>query len=321
MTDVRLAEVAARAGVSAITVSRALRTPDMLKPETRARVAAAMRELGYVPNLVAGALASARSRAIAALVPTIGNSIFSSTIEGLSAELEPRGYAIILAQSGYDTAREERVLMALLARRPEALVIIGSPATDAAAALLRRAAIPVVELWDLPERPIDAAVGFDNRAAGAAVAEHFFATGRRRLGFIGGPDRRAVLRWEGFSAAAARASMAPPRRVVLAHPATADAAAACAHDLAPHVDAVFTSTDVYALGLLSGLRSLGRRVPADVALVGLGDLEIARHTVPALSSVRIDGGEIGREAARLVLGRDGPRQVDLGFTLVRRESS
>jgi LacI family gluconate utilization system Gnt-I transcriptional repressor len=321
MTDVRLADVAARAGVSAITVSRALRTPDKLKPATRERVAVAMRELGYVPNLVAGALASARSRAIAALVPTIGNSIFASTVEGLSAELEPRGYAIILAQSGYDTAREERVLMELLSRRPEALAIVGAPATDAAAALLRRAAIPVVELWDLPDRPIDAAVGFDNRAAGAAVAAHFATTGRRRLGFIGGPDRRAVLRWEGFAAAAASAGVAPPRRVVLGHPATADRAAACSDELAHYVDAVFTSTDVYALGFLSGLRRLGLRVPADVAVAGLGDLEIARHAVPALSSVRIDGSRIGRHAAQLMLGRAGPRRIDVGFTLVRRESS
>jgi LacI family gluconate utilization system Gnt-I transcriptional repressor len=322
MSDVRLADVAALAGVSAITVSRALRTPDKLKPATRERVAAAMRELGYVPNLVAGALASARSRAVAALLPTIGNSIFAGTIEGLSAELEPHGYAIILAQSGYDEAREERMLTELLARRPEALAIVGSPATEISAALLRRAAIPVVELWDLPEHPIDAAVGFDNRAAGAAVAVHFAATGRRRLGFIGGPDRRAGLRWEGFAAAAATAGLAPPRRIIFAEPATtADAAAACADEVGRDVDAVFTSTDVYAFGFLTGLRRLGVAVPADVAVVGLGDLEIARHAVPALSTVRINGRAIGRHAAGLMLHRDGPRRIDVGFTLMRRKSS
>src|SRR5438552_2745098 len=145
MTDVRLADVARRAGVSAITVSRVLRTPEKVAPVTRARVSVAMQELGYVPNLVAGALASARTRGIAVLLPTIGNSIFTSTVEGLASALEPRGYALLLAESGYDPVREERMLTALLARRPEALIIVGSPATLAGIALLKRAAIPVVE--------------------------------------------------------------------------------------------------------------------------------------------------------------------------------
>ncbi|MBX6322297.1 MAG: LacI family DNA-binding transcriptional regulator, partial [Rhodospirillaceae bacterium] len=105
MTAVTLAQVAKRAGVSMITASRALTAPEKLAPETRARVQAAMRELGYLPNLVAGALASARTRAVAVLVPTIANSIFADTVEGISAALEPRGYAVLLAQSGYDPAR------------------------------------------------------------------------------------------------------------------------------------------------------------------------------------------------------------------------
>lgn len=320
MSAVRLAEVAIRAGVSPMTVSRALRTPEKLAPETRERVAVAMRELGYVPNLLAGALASARSRSVAVLVPTIGYSIFASTVDGIAEELEPQGRAIILAQSGYDATREERALAALLARRPEALMIVGAPASEAAATLLRRAAIPVVELWELPEQPIDAAVGFDNGAAGAAVAAHFVANGRRRLAFMGGPDRRSELRWQGFAAAVARAGLAPPQRVRLDRPTSSDAAMASAPQLAAGIDAVFASSDAIALGLLTGLRELGRRVPEDIALVGLGDIEIARHAVPPLSSIRIDGREIGRRAARLLLTPEAPRCVDLGFELVLRES-
>jgi DNA-binding LacI/PurR family transcriptional regulator len=139
-----LAAVAARAGVSPITVSRVVRLPTMVAAPTRARVEAAMRDLGYVPNQVAGSLASARSNAVGVLVPTIANSIFADTVQGLSDQLEPLGFAVILAQSRYDAVREDRMLAALLARRPEAIIMVGSPATGDGAALLRRARIPVV---------------------------------------------------------------------------------------------------------------------------------------------------------------------------------
>ena len=112
-----LSAVADLAGVSAITVSRVVRLPEKVAPETRARVEAAMRELGYVPNLLAGALAGARTKSIGVLVPTIANSIFADTVQGLSDELEPLGYAVILAQSRYDDAREDHMLAALLSRR------------------------------------------------------------------------------------------------------------------------------------------------------------------------------------------------------------
>src|SRR5258707_8975054 len=178
-----LSAVARLAGVSAITVSRVVRLPGLVAPETRSRVEQAMRELGYVPNLVAGALASARTNAIGVLVPTIANSIFADTVQGLSDELEPLGYAVILAQSRYDAVRENHVLAALLSRRPEAIIMVGSPATEEGDRLLRRARIPIVETWDLPAAPIDAVAGFDNYEAGVAVARYLVRQGRQSFAF------------------------------------------------------------------------------------------------------------------------------------------
>jgi len=180
-----LSAVAKLAGVSSITVSRVVRLPNLVAPETRTRVEAAMRELGYVPNQLAGALASgARTRSVGVLVPTIANSIFADTVQGLSDELEPPGYAVILAQSRYDAAREDHMLAALLSRRPEAIIMVGSPATDDGARLLRRAGIPVVETWELPAAPIDAVAGFDNYAAGVAVARHQIPAGEAFAVFL-----------------------------------------------------------------------------------------------------------------------------------------
>ena len=313
--------VAARAGVSAITVSRVLRLPALVAPATRARVEAAMAELGYVPNLVAGALASARTRSIGVLVPTIANAIFADTVQGLSDRLEPLGFAVVLAQSRYDEAREDRMLAALLSRRPDALIMVGSPATAHGARLLRGARIPVVETWDLPTDPIDAVAGFDNDAAGAAVARHLVNMGRRRLAFIGGNDPRATRRWSGFRNAAVEAGLVLPQRLVLDRNATAGAAAL---QRLPGVDAVFAANDAFAIGFLTGLREAGLAQDAGgapaVAVVGLGDLEMGRLITPRLSTIRVHGEAIGRAAADLTQELSGSRRLDLGFELVLRDS-
>ena len=317
-----LSAVAKLAGVSSITVSRVVRLPNLVAPETRERVEAAMRELGYVPNQLAGALASARTRSVGVLVPTIANSIFADTVQGLSDELEPLGYAVILAQSRYDASREDHILAALLSRRPEALIMVGSPATEDGARLLRRAGIPIVETWDLPAAPIDAVAGFDNYAAGAAVARHLLAQGRQSLAFIGGDDPRATRRWNGFDDAVQSAGMKAPRRLILDRNASGSVAALAK---LPGVDAVFAANDAHAIGFMSGLRTAGllridSAAEQPVAVIGLGDLDMGRLFAPSLSTIRVHGDAIGRTAAKLMLTRSGSRHVDLGFELVLRVS-
>jgi LacI family gluconate utilization system Gnt-I transcriptional repressor len=316
-----LSAVAKLAGVSSITVSRVLRTPDRVAPDTRSRIEKVMRDLGYVPNLVAGALASAKTNSVGVLVPTIANSIFADTVQGLSDKLEPLGYSVILAQSRYDADREDRMLAALLSRRPEAIIMVGSPATEDGARLLRHARIPIVETWELPSDPIDAVAGFDNYQTGVAVARHFIAQGRKHLAFIGGDDPRATRRWLGFQSVAA-ASGLEPRRLILDRNATGSVAA---HASLPGVDAVFAANDAHAIGFMSGLRAAGllRDGPASaqpVALVGLGDLEMGRLISPKLSTISVHGDAIGRTAATLTLERGGERRIDLGFELVLRDS-
>ena len=170
--------VAAHAGVSPITVSRVVRLPGLVAPATRARVEAAMRDLATCRTWLRARLASARTRLVAVLVPTIANSIFADTVQGLSDVLEPLGYAVTLAQSRYDDAREERILSALLSRRPEALIMVGSPATEDGARLLQRAGNPgrggrgSCRSGRSTRRP-----GSTTGAAGAAVAAHMAADG------------------------------------------------------------------------------------------------------------------------------------------------
>lgn len=317
-----LSAVAKLAGVSSITVSRVVRVPDRVAPDTRARVERAMRELGYVPNLVAGALASSRTHSVGVLVPTIANSIFADTVQGLSDTLEPLGFSVILAQSRYDAEREDRMLAALLSRRPEAIIMVGSPATEEGSRLLRHARIPIVETWDLPAMPIDAVAGFDNYKVGVAVAKHMVAQGRRQLAFIGGDDPRATRRWLGFKHETLASGLGEPRRLILDRNATGSVAA---HARLPGIDGVFAANDAHAIGFMAGLRQAGllRNGPSTdqpVAVIGLGDLEMGRLVAPSLSTISVHGQEIGRTAATLTLQQGGERRVDLGFELVLRDS-
>lgn len=328
---VRMREVAAAAGVSTMTVSRVLRTPGKVSRETCARVEAAIRKMGYVPDDAAGALSSRRSRIVGALVSTLGGSIFASTIDGLSQTLREAGYQLLLATTNYAPELEADFIAAMLARRPDGLVLTSTRHTRSANRLLKGAGVPIVELWELPERPIDSAVGFSNQAAGKAMTDFLADIGHRRIGFIGRSDlsdTRGQLRRKGYENALAERALHAPRIVAAAGLGTDDSragAAGLAELLARWADttAVFCSSDNVALGALSQARRLGLAIPGDIAIAGFGDFEMASEHGLALTTVRVPGFAIGEEAARVVLQRrsgetPNRRVVDLGFRIVRR---
>jgi LacI family gluconate utilization system Gnt-I transcriptional repressor len=160
---ITLSDVASLAGVSAITVSRALNTPAAVSPETLERVRSAISRSGYVPNLVAGGLASNRSRLVAALVPTIAGPVFLETIQALTDALAEAGCQLILGQSGYSGAREDALIDAIVGRRPDGIVLTGIMHSSEGRRRLLASGIPIVETWDITPTPIDMIVGFHRR--------------------------------------------------------------------------------------------------------------------------------------------------------------
>jgi LacI family gluconate utilization system Gnt-I transcriptional repressor len=329
-----MVDVAEAAGVSAQTVSRALRTPDSVTPETRKRVEEAIRKTKYVQNLAASHLASNRSMSVAAIVPTISASVFAETIQGLSGALLPHGYQIFLGATEYQMEREEALVRAFLGRRPDGFFVIGTGHTRAAAGLLKRAGVPVVESWEWTEKPIDLLVGFSNRAAIRVVVEHLVARGRRRLVFSGvmrRGDPRAIQRREGFVEAVTAHFPAEKPRLALIDAAplairTGADALQLARSTYPDLDAVVFSSDLLAAGALLACGRQGIRVPDDLAITGFGDFEIASELSPALTTIAVPTRRIGSEAGRLLLQSmrgeaiDVPK-LDLGFELKARESS
>jgi LacI family gluconate utilization system Gnt-I transcriptional repressor len=329
---VRLVEVAQRAGVSSMTVSRALRDPAKVAPATLHAIERAVADLGYLPHGSASALASSRTRVVAAIVPTLMNSIYASTVHGLSSVLRPAGYELMIGDSGYDRRVETALVRSFLGRRVDALVLTGVEHAEETRALLRRHRLPVVEIWDLTPTPIDMVVGFSNIAAGRAAGRFLASRGRRRWGFVGTPaDRedRSGKRLRGLRVAAREAGVEAPLTAYVADGmSSAEGHRAVAALLAAHpdVDAVFCANDALATAALRAAADAGRRVPEDLAVLGLGDFDFAAHTRPALTTLRIPGHAIGSGAAaalvRRLAGEPGSRpSLDVGCEVVVRESA
>jgi LacI family transcriptional regulator, gluconate utilization system Gnt-I transcriptional repressor len=331
---ITLRDVAKLAGVAPITASRALNTPSAVSPEVLQRVRDAVERTGYVPNMLAGGLASNKSKLVAAVVPTIAGPVFLETVQSLTESLAQRGYQLMLGQSGYQDSREDALLEAIIGRRPDGVVLTGIMRSAEGRRRLLASGIPVVETWDLTPTPIDMLVGFSHEKIGTEVAEYFHARGRKRVATISGDDERAVRRQKAFAHAAIRLGMCQPGKqeipsFVVPAPTTLGSGRAGLSELLarhPDVDAVFCSSDLLALGVLTEAQAKGLRVPDQVAVIGFGDLTFAKDLHPALTTVRIDGTAIGRTAAQFIIDRAEGRPVassihDVGFTIVERASA
>jgi LacI family transcriptional regulator, gluconate utilization system Gnt-I transcriptional repressor len=320
---VTLQDVAALAGVTSITVSRYLREPTVVATGTAQRIRTALSDTGYVPNKQAGQLASGYSRMVAAIIPSISNSIFSETVQGLSDTLQASGYELMLASSGYSLEREEAQIRAVLAWSPSALVVTGRHHTVGATLMLigaQRGRTPVVEIWDQPAEgeitSLEAIsqVGFNHHEVGQAMAEHLLSRGHRHLAYVDSgvvEDFRAHERGAGFRAAArahSRSHRRDPATVQLIKPPAGDAfecgRLALAQILAlpePRITAAAFANDHLACGALLEAQARGIQVPTQLALMGFGDFPISRQLQPPLTTVSPPRFDIGVQAAQVLL--------------------
>ncbi|MGJ7510569.1 LacI family DNA-binding transcriptional regulator [Variovorax sp. GT1P44] len=320
-----LHDVAKAAGVSLITASRALSNPGVVSDKTIERVQAAVEATGYIPNLLAGGLKSKRSHLIAAVVPALGVAQFLPTVQSMTTELASAGYQLILGQTAYDAEREEAVLNTMIGRQPDGIVMTGLVQSQKARDRLHRLGIPVVETWDLSDRPIDMLVGFSHVKVGSALGGYFLGKGWKRIGVASGDDHRARMRRDGFLTTLGRevptAFVPAPSSLELGRRALAELL-----EQDPHLEAVCCSSDQLAHGVIVEALARGLRVPQDLAICGFGNADFGPHTVPSISTVHVDGSEIGRLAARLVVDRCRGETiakpvVDVGFRIVERQST
>lgn len=328
---VTLADVGRVANVSAITVSRALRKPEMVSPELRQRIQEVVAELGYVPDPVARALASDRTDVIGVLIPSVTNSVFADVLRGIYACVEGTPFSVQFGNTRYSVLEEERLLRVFLSQRPAGLIVSGIDQSETSRALLTQARCPVVQIMEMGPAPVDMMVGFSHFDAAYDATRHLIAGGYRRIAFIGARmDPRTQRRLDGYAAAVKEAGLFDEGLLITTPRAsTVELGCQLLSDLLARtqdVDAIFCNNDDLALGVLFECQRRRIAVPDEIGLCGFNDLEMMAVANPPVTSVRTFRQEMGRRAVEMVLarvaGKDVPQPVvDLGFELMPRQST
>jgi LacI family gluconate utilization system Gnt-I transcriptional repressor len=331
MSHVKMKDVATAAGVSVMTVSRALRKDGRIAPETRRQILTVVERMGYVPDQIAASFSSQRSGFVAALVPSLNNSHFAETIRVLSEALEDEGLQILLGQTNYQPDREERLVQALLSRRPEAIVLTAELHSVKTHRLLAGAGIPVVEIWDILPSTGHHQVGFSNIEASRAVVRHLVSRGYRRIVYVGETQdegTRGARRREGYKLGLAEAGLGAPRiHLQAAPPVTMTEGRKAFHvvrQLWPDADAIMCVSDPCAFGVMMEAIAQGLSVPGDLGVAGFGDFEIGRCAAPTLTTVGIDVAQMALAAAGLLRNPPeaaAPRTINLPFEVIPRGST
>ena len=326
---VRVEDVAREAGVSPITVSRALSSPQKVKQETRQKVADAVAKTGYVVNNFASSLRSGRSSIISVFVSNLQDQHFASAIQGCADALEGSRYHLLMAQTGYSGTQQQDMLEQVLPFRPAAVMFTGIVKSELARTQLRSLGIPVMETWDYRPDPVDMLVGFSNAEGGRLMGEHFGRLGFRRIAYAGRTEDRGAQRLDGFREGLAAfggkvdyvLSIEGRRSVTEGMGAFEQVRAAC-----PGCDAIFFGTDILAVGAMLKARQLGLEVPGDVAIAGYGDLELSRQLHVPLTTVHVSSYQMGQLAGQMLRRRlehehIGERIVRSPIHLEAREST
>jgi len=330
----RMRDVAKRAGVSTMTVSRALSEPSKVSPEMRERVLSAVKEIGYLPNHLASSLSSSRSTTIGMIVPSIDNSIYTQTIKGLSGVIRRSGFQLMIAESGHDANEEEELIAAFLRHRVSGLVLHSTEHTPQTVANIRTSGVPVVENGNIPKEPLDMVVSYSNRDAAFAMTMLLGRLGYKNIAFASlysVHNDRSRERLLGYKAALDQLGMEQNPRLIIETgrglAAGAEAVTRAIHGV-PEVDALFCAGDVLAVGAVFECQKRGWAVPERIALASFDDVDLLRYVSPSVTTLRLPRFDIGERSAQMLLSRiiDGAEHlrgsiVDLKFEVIQRESA
>ncbi|MES2550597.1 MAG: LacI family DNA-binding transcriptional regulator [Pseudomonadota bacterium] len=311
-----LRDVSEASGVSEMTVSRVLRNRGDVSAPTREKVLEAARALGYVPNKIAGALASQRVNLVGVVIPSLSNMVFPEVMTGISEVLDGTGLQPVVGVTNYLPDREESVIYEMLSWRPSGMIIAGLEHSTAARAMLGRAGIPIVEIMDIDGDPINHAVGISHRRAGRQMAEAIIAAGYREIAFLGTQmpnDFRAKKRLEGFEEALAKAGLTLVDREYYSGGSAllkGREMTAAVLNRTPDVDFLYYSNDMIGAGGLLYCLAQGIDVPGRIGLAGFNGVELLDGLPRKLATMDACRLEIGRKAARIIAEAPQASQVE-----------
>lgn len=304
-----LRDVSEASGVSEMTVSRVLRNRGDVSDTTREKVLIAARSLGYVPNKIAGALASQRVNLVGVIIPSMSNMVFPEVMMGISETLEDTGLQPVVGITNYSPEREEAVLYEMLSWRPSGVIIAGLEHTPASRAMLESAGIPIVEIMDIDGEPVDSAVGISHLRAGLQMAEAIVAAGYRRIGFLGTKmpeDHRARKRLDGFREGLRRAGLELADEEYYAGGSALMKGREMTEAIlrrTPDLDFLYYSNDMIGAGGLLWCLDNGVDVPNRLGLAGFNGVELLDGLPRKLATMDACRREIGIHAAEIIAGK------------------
>ncbi|MDO5622862.1 MAG: LacI family DNA-binding transcriptional regulator [Paracoccus sp. (in: a-proteobacteria)] len=305
-----LRDVSEASGVSEMTVSRVLRNRGDVSAATREKVLTAAKALGYVPNKIAGGLASQRVNLVAVVIPSLSNLVFPDVLGGISAELDDTGLQPVVGVTNYSPEREESVLYDMLSWRPSGIILAGLEHSAASKAMLANAAVPVVEIMDAGAPGIDLVVGIDHARAGREMAAQIIKAGYRRIGFIGThmpEDHRAKKRMAGLEAGLTEAGLSITAREFYQGGSSLRKGRELTERILtrePDLDFLYFSNDMIGAGGLIWCRDQGIDIPGKLGLAGFNGVDLLAGLPLQLTTTDARRIDIGRIAARLVAGKD-----------------
>lgn len=326
---VTIQDIADKAKVSAMTVSRALKDSSSVSTELRERIKAIATKSGYVMHHAARTLASSQSKLIGVLVPSFSNDVFVDVLAGIRDCLQPQGYQMMIGDTLYSPEMEEKLFLTYLEHRPDGFLMTGFDRTKTTKTISEANKVPIVHMMDLSPRHMS--VGFSQQEAGYAMGRHLLARGYRNLAYIAGQlDPRVMKRREGFRRAVEEAG--PTHRyheVLVPDPTNVGLGARLLGQVLeqlPQCDAIFACNDDLAAGALFECQRRGIKVPDKLAIAGFNDLSYSAWTTPAITSITTPRYHVGFEAAQLllkILNKEKPARtkIDLGFQVTARAST
>ena len=302
-----LRDVSQASGVSEMTVSRVLRNRGDVSQNTRDKVLLAAKQLGYVPNKIAGALASQRVNLVAVIIPSLSNMVFPEVMTGISEVLETTDLQPVVGVTDYLPEKEERVLYEMLSWRPSGVIIAGLEHSETSAMMLKASGIPVVEIMDIDGSPVDAMVGISHRRAGREMAVSILKAGYRKIGFLGTKmplDHRARKRFEGFTEALAKSGVEVTDQEFYSGGSALVKGREMTQELLrrnPNLDFLYFSNDLIGAGGLLYLIEKGISIPNQIGLAGFNGVELLQGLPRQLATMDACRSEIGRKAAEMIV--------------------
>ncbi|AQS35701.1 transcriptional regulator, LacI family [Shewanella psychrophila] len=318
-----LQNIADKIGITKMTVSRYLRDPNSVAKNTRAKIAKEIEATGYIQNRAPAMLSKSSSKAIGILLPSLSNQVFARFTQGIEEVTKAHGYETLIAHFGYSEIEEENKVASLLSYQVDGLILTETSHTKRTLQMIRTAGIPVVEAMELPQTPIDMAVGLDHQAAAYKVVTQMLNSGKKQIAYFGARlDSRTKLRMQGYTQAVEAQGHKPIYVLTEEHSSFSIGASLLEQALKQYtnLDGAFCTNDDIAVGIMIAAQQKGIQVPKQLSLVGNNALDIGTVMSPALTSIDSPRYEIGRKSAELIINaladdRSEQKVFDLGYSI------